>query len=412
VAKREEIIAGADIGTGKIVVSVLRVVGSGNFELVGIGSTDSHGIRQGVVVHLEAAAESLRQAIAEAERSSGIGIDSLYAGISGTHIRAKNARGVVAISGKEQVVDRYDIERVLDSARTIPIPSQNEIIHMLVQGYTIDELEGIQEPIGLYGRQLEADVHVITAYSGAIKNLVKTIHRSKVGIRGIIFPPLSVGEVLLSESERELGVVLIDIGAATTDLVVFMKGVVWHTASLGFGGEQITRDIAKGIRVTAGEAETLKCKHGVISCVQDETQERDILISGLNLDEKRKLSRNILGDIIGARLEEILEYCRMELEHTGLYDYLAAGAVLTGATSKMLNIADFTEEFLDIPVRIGEIKDISGVSGELADPGFAVSLGLPVFGFRNHEKEKEYQTERGGFAEMAGGFLGWLANIF
>jgi len=375
-------IVGLDIGTTKICTLVGEVHDDGPLRIIGVGVAPSRGLRKGVVVNVHEATEAITASVRKAERISGYEISSAYVGVGGGHISALNSRGVVGISRGERGITQADIDRALDAARAIAIPHNREIIHTIPRGYVVDGQEGVRDPIGMQGIRLEVEAHIVTGASTCVSNLVKCVRNAGVEIDDLILQPLASGEAVLKESEREMGVVLADVGGGTTDIGIFIEGSIWHTAVLGTGGEHLTRDVAVGLRTPLNTAEELKIKYGNArpgSLPGDEIIE----ITSFGDTARETVSRRQLAEVLEARAEEILELILREVKRSGYDGLLAAGIVLCGGTAELAGFPELAQQVLRLPVRVGAPHDLQGLVDTLESPAYATAVGLLLWGMRH-----------------------------
>jgi cell division protein FtsA len=378
-AKGNELVVGLDIGTTKICAIVGEIQQDG-VDIVGIGTSPSHGLKKGDVVTIESTVSSIKRALEEAEMMAGCEIKSAYVGIAGAHIKGVNSHGIVAVKDKE--VTPNDIGRVIDAARAMVIPLDREVIHVLPQDYIIDNQDGIKEPLGMSGVRLEAKVHLVTAACSSAQNLIKCANRTGLDVADIVLQPLASAMAVLNDDEKDLGVALIDIGGGTTDLAIFSGGSIVHTAVLSLGGNQITNDVALGLRTPVPEAEKLKVKHGcaLASLIgKDETIE----VPSVGGRGTRTLSRQILGEIIEPRVEEIFSLVLREAQRAGYAELLASGAVITGGSTIMEGMAELAEDVLGMPVRRGVPERVGGLVDVVRSPIYSTGVGLVLYG-REH----------------------------
>ncbi len=378
-AKGNELVVGLDIGTTKICAIVGEIQQDG-VDIVGIGTSPSHGLKKGVVVNIESTVSSIKRALEEAEMMAGCEIKSAYVGIAGAHIKGVNSHGIVAVKDKE--VTPNDINRVIDAARAMVIPLDREVIHVLPQDYIIDNQDGIKEPLGMSGVRLEAKVHLVTAACSSAQNLIKCANRTGLDVADIVLQPLASAMAVLNDDEKDLGVALVDIGGGTTDLAIFSGGSIVHTAVLSLGGNQITNDVALGLRTPVPEAEKLKVKHGcaLASLIgKDETIE----VPSVGGRGTRTLSRQILGEIVEPRVEEIFSLVLREAQRAGYAELLASGAVITGGSTIMEGMTELAEDVLGMPVRRGVPERIGGLVDVVRSPIYSTGVGLVLYG-REH----------------------------
>ncbi len=396
--RQEGLVVGLDIGTTKICAIVGEVTDDG-VDIVGIGSTRSTGLRKGVVINIESTVAGIKKAVEEAELMAGCEIGAVYAGIAGSHIKAFNSHGVVAVKDKE--VQAEDVRRVIDAAQAIAIPTDQELIHVVPQQYIIDDQDGIQSPGGMAGVRLEAKVHIITASVSAVQNIVKCCTRAGLQVRDIVLEPLASAEACLTADEKELGVALIDVGGGTADLAMFLKGSVVHTAVLPLGGDHFTNDIAVGLRTPVSEAEKIKHRHGCalgLLVGKDETIE----VPSVGGRPSRVVGRKVLTDIIEPRAEEILTLVDREIAKSGFGDLIASGVVLTGGTTIMPGMVEAAERIFDLPVRRASPSGIGGLIDVVNSPMYATGVGLVLHGVRSQGVQRLLSRRVGGGS--AGGF--------
>lgn len=373
------IVTGLDVGTTKVAVVIAEAADDGELSILGIGEAPSFGLRGGNLVDLEATVEAIRAAVDQAEQMAGVSVRGVYAAVAGDHIRSINSRGVIAISGRESEVSHEDVHRVVEAARTVAIPSTRDILHVIPQEFIVDDQTGIRDPLGMSGVRLEAEVHIITASASAVRNIGKAIARAGCRVDGFVAEPMSSAWSVLEEDERRLGVVLLDIGAGTTDVVVYFDNSVHHTAVITMGGAQITNDIAIGLRTPLDAAEEIKISEG---CAMASLVEQDeaIEIPGVGGRAARTVSRHVLAAIIEPRVEEILTLSRAEIERLQGIEILAAGIVVTGGTAALRGVAEMAEQVFEMPVRTGIPLGVGGMSDLAADPRYATCIGLARFG--------------------------------
>jgi cell division protein FtsA len=398
----KQLVVGLDIGTSKVVAMVGEYTPGEPIEVIGLGSHSAKGMKRGVVVDIESTVESIRRAVEEAEMMAECQIRSVFAGISGSHVRSMNSNGVVAIRDKE--VTAGDIERVLDAARAVAIPADQRILHVLPQEYAIDEQEGIRHPVGMSGIRLEARVHLVTVASSAEQNVTKCITRCGLAVDALILQPFASSHAVLTQDEKDLGVALVDIGAGTTDIAVFTQGAIRHTASLGIGGDQVTNDIAFAFRTPTPFAEEIKVKYAC-ALADLARAEETIEVSSVGDRPPRRLQRQMLAEVVQKRYEEIFEMVQAELRRSGYEELIAAGVVLTGGGSKMEGLVELAEEMLHMPVRVGLPQGFSGLSGVVSNEIHATGVGLLLYGSR------QLARDRAAPGALQGPVGGWLERL-
>jgi cell division protein FtsA len=394
--KRSNVIVGLDIGTTKTTAVVGEITETG-VSIIGVGTSLNKEIRKGTVVNIDSMVESIKTAVEEAEQMSGCRINSVYVGISGSHVKGQNSLSIVSIKGRE--VSESDVQRSIEAAKAIAIPVGREIMHILPQSYVIDGQEGIKDPIGMSGVRLEAKVHIVTGATSAIQDIVKSVNRVGLDIDDVVLEQLAAGEAVLSSDEKDLGVVLIDIGGANTSVTIFSEGSIKHTAILPVGGNYLTSDISTGLRTPLGDAEKIKLKYGcaLTSMIpKDET----INVPSLGGREDREVSRQILGRIIEPRMEEILNLAYKEVVRFGFEDLLAAGVVLTGGTSLLCGITELAEQIFDMPARKGIPVGIGGLSDIVNSPAHAIGVGLIIYGNNQLGGDSIYRNTTNVFSKM------------
>ncbi|HEU4401035.1 MAG TPA: cell division protein FtsA [Candidatus Polarisedimenticolia bacterium] len=410
-AKPSNHVVGLDIGTTKVSVLIAGPSETGPLEIFGVGTCPSRGMRKGVVVNLDACVASIKQAVEEAELMAGCSADRAFVGIAGAHVRGLNSRGVVAISGRDHEVCQDDVQRVLSAARAVNIPSDREIFHVLPQEFTVDDQDGIHDPVGMSGAKLEANVHIVTASVSAAQNLVNGVNRAGVEVEEVVLEQLAASEAVLTQDEKDMGVALIDIGGGTTDLVILERGAIRHIAVLPTGGEHVTNDIAVGLRTPFVEAERIKKRHGcALASLVDE--EDTIEVPSVGGRKPRVLSRQILCEIIQPRIEEIFSLIAEEFAHSGFDRSLTSGVVLTGGGSMLEGIAEIAEDALDVPVRRGAPSEIGGLAESVSTPQYSTLVGLALYGVRQRERSPHRPVHPFVFARVLDNLKGWLNELF
>jgi len=381
-AQRDRTVVGLDIGTTKVCAIIGEVNEQGIIEIIGVGQAPSNGLHKGVVINLESTVKSITKAIEEAEMMSGTEVSSVYVGIAGGHIKGINSRGVVAITRPDREITQSDVDRVIDAARAVSIPMDREVIHVLAQEFIVDDQDGIKDPIGMAGVRLEAEVHIVTGAVTSAQNIVRSVNRAGFEVDDIVLEPLASSFSVLTEDEKELGVVLVDIGGGTTDMALFVEGAIWQTEVLSVGGGNVTKDISVGLRTPIAEAEQIKLRYG---CATTSLVKQDEVIEVPSVGGRKSkvLPRQVLAEIIQPRMEEIFLLLSREIKKTGYEDLVAGGVVLTGGASAMEGIQELAEQILDLPVRIGSPKGISGLVDVVNSPVFATGVGLAFYGSKN-----------------------------
>ena len=399
-----ELIVGLDIGTTKICAAVGEVTEEG-VQIVGIGHHPSDGLRKGVVVNIESTVESIRKAVQEAELMAGCDISNVYAGIAGGHVAGFNSNGIIAIKGNE--ITPADKDRVIEAARAVAIPQDREVIHVLPQEYIVDGQRGIRNPVGMAGVRLEADIHVVTGASAAAQNIVKCAQKADLDVLEMVLEPLASSEAVLIPEERDLGVALIDIGGGTTDLAVFTKNCIRHTYVLPLGGNNLTNDISIGLRAPLVDAEKIKQYYG--TCSSGKIGKDDsIEIPGVGGRKPRKLPRQILGEILEPRVQEMFELLDQELWRAGMKNNISSGVVLTGGAVLLDGMAEIAEQVFNAPARIGKPTGVTGLVDMVNSPMYATAVGLVLYGARNQGQGQSRRQEKGTFDKL----INWLKKWF
>lgn len=402
---REKTLCAIDIGTSKVVALLAELNDNEEINIIGIGTQPSKGLKKGVIVNIDATVKAIQRAIQEAEDISGFSIKEAYIGIAGSHIHSFDSHGVVAIENSE--VSQRDLERVIESAKAVPMPADQEILHILYQDFMIDNHNGIKEPVGMFGVRLEAKVHMVTASSSAIQNIKKCVNRCGVKVQDIVLEQLASSYSVLTDDEKELGVCLVDIGAGTTDFAVFVESAIKHTSVIPIAGSQVTSDIAHALRVATDTAERIKIQYG---CAMSGLVKSDdaIEIPGLADRLARRVPLENLSGVIEARTEELFGLIYEALDKNNLLDAISAGFVLTGGAAKMRGIAQLAEEIFKVPVRIGGPTNITGVQDVLHNPVHSTGVGLLMYNQAQLDEEPvmfdDVESDAGVWRKMKGWF--------
>jgi len=385
VARKERYLVGLDVGTSKVTAVVGEIM-DGGLDIIGIGMADSKGIKRGLVVNLEAAVDSIRRAIEEAELTAGIEIDSVYLALSGAHVKGFNSRGVVAVAGKNREIAREDVKRAIDAAKAVALPSGREILHVLPQDFVVDDQDGIGAPVGMTGARLEVNVHIITGNASSTQNVVACVNRAGVAVAGTVLEQLAAAESVLTEDERELGVALVDVGGGTTDFAIFERGSLWHTGVIAVGGDHFTNDIAVGLRTPVPDAERIKRRSGcALSTMVSEEESMEVASVGGR--KPRVMSRRILADILQPRAEEVFHLLWDEIRRAGFERALHSGIVLTGGGAMLEGLAEIAEQIFDLPIRRGSPAGVGGLADHVSTPSFATAVGLVMYAHRTRQAE-------------------------
>ena len=406
------IAVGLDIGTTKVSVVVGERDANGLVEIKGVGTAPSHGLRKGVVVNIDATVDSIRKAVEEAELMAGLEIRQVYVGIAGGHIEGMNSRGVIAVANKGREITPAEVDRVIDAARAVVIPSDREVIHVLPQEFIVDEQDGIKDPVGMCGVRLEAEIHIVTGSVTSMQNIVKSVHRAGLEVADIVLQPLASANAVLSDDEKELGCVLLDIGGGTTDLLLYVDGAIWHTGVLSIGGNHLTNDLTVGLRTPAVSAEIIKKKYGCAMRGLVNPAET-IEVPAVGGRGPQRVPRTFLAEILQPRMEEIFNLAGREIRMTGFDELIAAGVVITGGAALVEGTAEIAEQVFKFPVRIGVPRAVSGLKDMVASPVFSTAVGLCQFGLNDMEARGTVIQPRGRFlGGLKDRVKGWLGEFF
>jgi len=407
-AKKSSLIVGLDIGTSKVCAVVGEVTERG-LEVIGVGSHPSQGLRKGVVINIESTMNSIPRAVEEAELMAGCEINSVFAGIAGGHVKGFNSHGVVAVKNKE--VTQRDIDRVIDAAKAVAIPMDREVLHILPQDYIIDDQDGIKEPLGMSGVRLEAKVHIVTGAVTCVQNIIKCCNRTGLNVADIALEPLASAEAVLTPEEKELGVVLVDMGGGTTDIALFDDGAVKHTSVLGVGGNHLTSDIAAGLRTPIGEAERIKQRYG---CAKTSMVGKDeqVEVPSVGGRSSRTISRQILCEIIEPRLEEMFQLIQREIAKSGYEGSLVSGMVLTGGSTLLPGMIEMAEGVFGMPVRLGVPIHVGGLIDVVSSPIYATGVGLVLYGMKRQDKNFFRIRENNLFHKVKNRMVDWFSEFF
>lgn len=374
----ERTIVGIDVGTTKI-CTLVGEASDTDLRIVGVGVAPARGIKKGVVVNVVDAAAAIKASIEKAERSSGYEIARAYVSLTGAHISAVNSRGVVGVTRGDKGITAEDVDRALDAARAIAIPQDREVLHVIPRGYTVDGQDGVKEPIGMIGFRLEVEAHIITGATSSVHNLLKCVESCSIGVDGLVLDPIASGAAVLTDNEKDMGVVLADIGGGTTDIAIFIDGSVWHTTVLAVGGNHITNDVAVGMRVPFEAAEQLKIDHGHARHETIDPTEV-VQVKAFGDGGTTRVQRRDLAEIIEARAEEMYQMILQEIKRSGYDGLLPAGVVITGGTAQLRGMRELGRQVLAMPVRIGNPQNISGLIDTVDTPAYATSVGLLLWG--------------------------------
>jgi cell division protein FtsA len=405
----KNLIVGLDIGTSKIVAIVAELQPEGTLKVIGLGQHVSRGLKKGVVVNIESTMQSIQRALEEAELMADCKINNVYTGIAGSHIKSLNSHGMVKI--KDAEVSQMDVDRVVETARAIALPADQQILHILTQEFIIDGQEDVREPLGMSGMKLEVKVHIVTGAVAAAQNIVKCIKRCGIEVSDLILQPLASSLAVLTEDEKELGVCLVDIGGGTTDIAVFKQGAIRHTAVVPIAGDQMTNDVAVAFRTPTQAAEEIKIKHGC--ALRQLADPREIVeVPGVDGRDPRQLSVQTLAEVLEPRVVELYELVLNELRRSGMEEMIASGIVITGGSAMMRGMVELGEEIFHMPVRLGMPRYVGGLSEVISNPRYATGVGLVLMGKQQLERHLNGQLESSSFGRILEKMKSWFQGNF
>ncbi|MBP0132942.1 MAG: cell division protein FtsA [Nitrosospira sp.] len=409
VNENRDLIVGLDIGTSKIVAIVVEVKPEGGFEIIGMGSHPSRGLKKGVVVNIETTVNAIQRALEEAELMANCKIREVYTGIAGSHIKSFNSHGTVAIKDKE--VSRIDVERVMETAKAVNIPADQQVLHILNQEFIVDGQEDVREPIGMSGIRLEVKVHIVTGAVSAAQNIMKCVRRCGLEVRDLVLQPLASAMAVLSEDEKDLGVCLVDIGGGTTDIAVFTNGAIRHTAVIPIAGDQITNDIAMALRTPTKDAEDIKCTYGCALRGMADPHEM-VEVSGVGERGARQLSRQTLAEVIEPRVEELYSLVQGELRRSGFEELLSSGIVITGGSSSLQGMVELGEEIFHMPVRLGLPQYRGSLAEVVRTPRFSTGVGLIIAGMEQFQRQQHGRLQGNSMKQILERMKSWFQGNF
>lgn len=398
------------MGSTKVAAIVGQVMEDGHINIIGLGQTPSLGIRKGMVVDIEATAKAIRSAVEKAEQMSGIEIESAFVSIGGPHIACSRNRAVVAVSREDQEISSEDTQRVLQAAKLIPLSPDRRVIHVLPCHYTVDGYGGIVDPVGMYGNRLEVESQIITGASNAVQNLLKSVYKGGVEVQELVASSLATAEAVLMPAERELGVVLVDIGGGTSDIAIFHEGSLWFATVLPVGGSYLTSDLAVGLRTPLSEAERLKQEHGTV--LVSETSDADFVeVPSIGMQERRQVSLKMVASILEPRAQEICGLIKQELQRSGYGELVPGGIVLTGGVSQTRGLADLLARDLNLPVRLGRPVDVGGLADMVNLPSLATACGLVVYGAQRSSQLHLTNEKHSSLGRMWDKISSWFREL-
>ena len=409
VREDKNLIVGLDIGTSKIVTIVAELLPEGSLKVIGLGQHPSRGLKKGVVINIDSTMQAIQRSIEEAELMADCKINTVFTGIAGSHIKSLNSHGMVKI--KDAEVTQMDVDRVVETARAVALPADQQILHILTQEFIIDGQDDVREPLGMSGMKLEVKVHIVTGAVAAAQNIVKCIKRCGLEVSDLILQPLASSIAVLTEDEKELGVCLVDIGGGTTDIAVFKNGSIRHTAVIAVAGDQITNDIAVAFRTPTQSAEDIKIKHGC--ALRQLADAREVVeVPGVDGREARQLSIQTLAEVIEPRVVELYELVLQELRRSGMEEMIASGIVITGGSAMMRGMIDLGEEIFHMPVRMGMPRYVGGLSEVVSNPRYATGVGLILMGKQQLERHLTGQMESSSVGRIFDKMKSWFQGNF
>ncbi len=409
VREEKNLIIGLDIGTSKIVTLVAELLPEGTIKVIGLGQHASRGLKKGVVVNIDSTMQAIQRSLEEAELMADCKINTVFTGIAGSHVKSLNSHGMVKI--KDSEVMQMDVDRVVDTARAIALPADQQILHILTQEFIIDGQDDVREPLGMSGMKLEVKVHIVTGAVAAAQNIVKCIKRCGLEVSDLILQPLASSVAVLTEDEKELGVCLVDIGGGTTDIAVFKSGSIRHTAVIGIAGDQVTNDIAVAFRTPTQSAEDIKVKYGC--ALRQLADPREMVeVPGVDGREARQLSLQTLAEVVEPRIVELYELVLQELRRSGMEEMIASGIVITGGSSMMRGMIELGEEIFHMPVRNGMPRYVGGLSEVVSNPRYATGVGLILMGKQQLERQMTGNMELNSVVGIFKRMKSWIQGNF
>ena len=409
VREDKNLIVGLDIGTSKIVTIVAELLPEGTLKVIGLGQHPSRGLKKGVVINIDSTMQAIQRSIEEAELMADCKIKTVFTGIAGSHIKSLNSHGMVKI--KDAEVTQMDVDRVVETARAVALPADQQILHILTQEFIIDGQDDVREPLGMSGMKLEVKVHIVTGAVAAAQNIVKCIKRCGLEVSDLILQPLASSIAVLTEDEKELGVCLVDIGGGTTDIAVFKNGAIRHTAVIAIAGDQITNDVAVAFRTPTQSAEDIKIKYGC--ALRQLADAREVVeVPGVDDREARQLSVQTLAEVIEPRVVELYELVLQELRRSGMEEMIASGIVITGGSAMMRGMLELGEEIFHMPVRMGMPRYVGGLSEVVSNPRYATGVGLILMGKQQLERQLTVQMETSSVGRVFDMMKSWFQGNF
>ncbi len=386
-------VVGLDIGTTKVCTVVGEIEEPGRIRIVGVGNSLSGGIRKGVVIDIDSAAQAIVESVEKARAMSGYEIHRVIVGVTGEHVASLNSRGVIAITHASREITEDDVTRVQDQSRVIVLPPDREIIHAIPRAYSIDGQGGIRYPVGMSGTRLEVETHIVTGAVTFLQNVAKCVHKAGLTIEATVLEPIATAEAVLLPDEKNLGVCIADIGGGTTDIAIFVHGDIYYSSAIPVGGNHVTHDISVGLRASHEESERVKREQAAASVADLGDPEERFEVLSLGSDEVRELPRRILAEIIEPRMHELFLMVRQEILKSGYYNLLPAGIVLSGGGSQLTGAAALCQAVTGMPTRVGSPRDVEGISNDLRSPVYSTAIGLVQYGALHHHQSRQFAHE-------------------
>lgn len=408
----DKIIVGLDVGTTKVVAVISEVDDEGRVRIIGVGQAPTLGMKKGMVVNVDECSQSIKNAVARAERVAGRAVEHAYVGVTGEHVQSVNARGVVTISQGNRPITAGDVQRAIENAQTsVTIPPMREVIHIIPRGYSLDGQGGIREPVGMQAFRLEADVHIITGATASLHNLVKAVQRAGIHAHDLVLEPLASAEACLTPAEREMGVCLTDIGGGTTDVAIFRDGGVVHTGVVAIAGHQMTNDLAVVLRTPYDMAEKIKCSYG--HCIPEAVLEAEpVMTSSFGSERAEKVPRRFVAEVLEARSHEMLSLIYDHIQKAGFANTLPAGLVLTGGAGQLEGLRDLSRYLLGMPVRVAHPERLDGLADGVSGPAYSTAVGLLLWAMRYSHPEDSSLTESRPGPDVVTRFFNWVRRAF
>ena len=411
---RRNRIAGLDLGTSKVAVVIAEADEYGQIDITGVGEAPAEGLRKGVVVNIDKTVQAIQQAMVAAERMAGVRVDSVIVSLGGVHIRSQNSRGVVAVANPQREIGMDDVARAVEAARAVSVASDRQIIHVLPRTFTVDGQEGVKEAVGMTGYRLEVETHIVTGAQTFVQNVIKCVHAAGLDVEDVVCQGLAGGEGVLSDNEIDLGVCLVDIGAGTSDVIVYNEGSALHLSVLPVGAGHVTNDIAIGLRTTLADAEVLKLNYGHTLAEVIAPEER-IDVRQVGGDRLHPVPRRHLAEVIGPRMREIFQLARDEVRRSGYDGLLPAGIVVTGGGARLMGTTDAAQSVFDSAARLGLPDGVGGLADRAGGPSFATAVGLVKWGARVKPQAEERPRAHAGTPALSGAYqrtVQWLRDFF